>query len=447
MSKYSRYGSYFLANEKDDEDPNAINAVAKSINRKRFDFVNDTDPENIADNLNDEDIPDEEIAPEGFPMGDISDEPDDPSDNIEQFPTDDDTDELEDFPTDDGDIEDFPSEDKGNDELEDFPTEDNGESKLDDFPTDDSSNTEDATSLMDDIIKNKFGDKLPTPDEIIDDLRQKVYGDNPPEATQNNDNNMPEFPDANNQEQNQQPVENPNNTAPTDQPFPTDDQNPMGNTPDNTGMSDFPTDVNNPAGDVNAQPTGMENFPTDVNNPAGGDQAVNATVDPNAGIGDFPGGDTDFTAGADAGGAIGGSMPGAPGAPGAPMQQPGPGVGYDSMRKYNLYKEYHKLLEAIGNYINKLENIMFDEPHQNLIVKTVIDKLNEIKKLCSDYINMKFEVAGYAQAYVFFEELIVSIQIVFTILMTISSYNTDKDDKKPKSSGKNEKPKASNKKK
>jgi hypothetical protein len=132
-------------------------------------------------------------------------------------------------------------------------------------------------------------------------------------------------------------------------------------------------------------------------------------------------------------------MPGAPGQPGAPIQQPGPGVGYDSMRKYNLYKEYNRLLDAISNYISRLENIMFDEPHQNLIVKTVIDKLNEVKKLCYDYITMKFELASYAQSYVFFEELAVSIQVIFTILMTVGDYNVNQDDSKQKKDKKNNK--------
>ncbi len=87
--KYSRYGSYFLATEEDE--PTVIKG--KPINRKRFDFVKDTDPENFADNISDDDIDDVtsddiEDIPEDFPMGDISDEPDKPSDAMDQFPDD-----------------------------------------------------------------------------------------------------------------------------------------------------------------------------------------------------------------------------------------------------------------------------------------------------------------------------------------------------------------------
>jgi hypothetical protein len=44
---------------------------------------------------------------------------------------------------------------------------------------------------------------------------------------------------------------------------------------------------------------------------------------------------------------------------------------------------------------------------------------------------MKFELASYTQAYVFFEELAVGIQVVFNILLTISSYtDINKNDSK-----------------
>ena len=397
MGKYSRYGSYFLAIEKNNSDKN--NIKVKPINRKRFDFVKDTDPENFADNISDDNLSDDELVPEGFPVGDISDELDDPSDNINPFPDDtEDIDDIEDFPEDNS-MDDFPEDNS----MDNFPEEpEETENDVGDFPDggedvnatdmDNASNTSsdaihDGHGLLDDIINNKIGKDLPTPDEIINDLKNQVYGENPPDATQTNDNDTGNTDDMSN--------------------FPTDT-----GTDDNTGIDSFPDENNQTGGDIN-------NNQPDENTPPGF-PSENIAVD------NTTGGDTDFTNGAD------GMMNGGDQMGGTQPQQPvGPGVGYDSMRKYNLYKEYNKLLTAITNYITRLENIIFDEPHQNLIVKTCVEKLNEIKKLCYDYITMKFELASYTQAYVFFEELAVGIQVVFNILLTISSYtDINKNDSK-----------------
>ena len=402
MANYSRYGSYFLADEKSKDSSGKINVTAKPINRKRYDFVNDTDPDNFADNINDTDLEDDgddiDNAPEGFPVGDISDEPDDPSDNVDPFP-DDNTDD---------DIPDFPEDDNSDTTMDDFPTDDSNDKKTSDTNND---IAPDGDSLLNDIIKNKMGNKLPTPDEIIDDLKKQVYdGSNQSDTPDNQsdiNNDTPDFPTDNNQQPNNDNNQ-PNDDTSEVQPFPGDENNQQPTTDNNGG--DAGAGENPP-------------FPEDNN-------ATNVTANPDDnGAGDFPGGDTDFTNGADQGGDN--NQAGA-----NPPQQQGAGVGYDSMRKYNLYKEYQRLLDAVGNYISKLENLMFDEPHQNLIVKIVIDKLNEVKKLCYDYLTMKFEIVTYTQAYVFFEELAVSIQVIFTMLMTVSDYNKLNDDTKKKKSKK-----------
>lgn len=422
MSKeYSRYGSYFL---READDIPGLVVKAKSINRKRHDFVTDTDPENFADNIDDT-LPEDEMAPEGFPMGDISDIPDEVSDSIPQFPEDNLDDDIEDFPDDtEGDLdnEPFPDDKTYSGDIPEFPIDDN--KQKDDITQDEgmafSVNSVDANlgddghdSIIDDINK-KFTDKgMPTPDEIIDNLKKQVYSDNTPDATQNNINNseIPEFPEDNTNSEENIPE------------FPTDEINPMGQTQDE--FPAFPDDTGNTAGNEippvdNAAPGTTPDagvtppFPGDETQPGGEVITADGTGDMGTG--------TDFTNGADGGPAI---------PEGAPQQNPGPGVGYDSMRKYNLYKEYDKLLNAITNYISKLEGILFDEPHQNMIIKIATDKLNEVKQLCYDYITMKFEIATYAQACTFFEELSVAIQVIFSILMTISSYN-DIDDSKTK---------------
>ena len=91
----------------------------------------------------------------------------------------------------------------------------------------------------------------------------------------------------------------------------------------------------------------------------------------------------------------------------------GPGLEYDSTRKYILFENFISLNNAIDNYISKLENIISDDMENNRIVKTSINKLREIQELCESYITMKFEVSGYIQSLLFYQNLIVMVQLVF----------------------------------
>jgi len=97
-------------------------------------------------------------------------------------------------------------------------------------------------------------------------------------------------------------------------------------------------------------------------------------------------------------------------------QKKGPGLEYDSTRKYNLFENYMSLANAIKNYISKLENSMGDNHEENLILKTSTEKLREIYELCYDYMTMKFEISSYVQSLLFFQNLVIMIQLVFDLL-------------------------------
>jgi hypothetical protein len=93
-----------------------------------------------------------------------------------------------------------------------------------------------------------------------------------------------------------------------------------------------------------------------------------------------------------------------------------PGAEYDSTRKYLLFKEYMSLYNAIDNYIFKLEDSINDDLKANQIIKTAVNKLREIKELIYDYILIKFDNNTYVQSLLFYQNLIVSVQIVFRFL-------------------------------
>lgn len=94
----------------------------------------------------------------------------------------------------------------------------------------------------------------------------------------------------------------------------------------------------------------------------------------------------------------------------------GPGLEYDSTRKYILFKNFLSLSNAIDNYISKLEASMGTDTTETLVLKNATDKLREINDLCYDYITMKFEISTYIQSLFFFQNLVVMVQKVFELL-------------------------------
>ena len=97
----------------------------------------------------------------------------------------------------------------------------------------------------------------------------------------------------------------------------------------------------------------------------------------------------------------------------------GPGVEYDSTRKYVLFKEYMSLYNALDNYIFKLEDNIKDDIVSNQIIKTSVNKLREIKEIVYDYIIIKFDNNTYIQSLLFYQNLVTSVQMVFKLLTNI----------------------------
>ena len=114
---------------------------------------------------------------------------------------------------------------------------------------------------------------------------------------------------------------------------------------------------------------------------------------------------------------------------GTETEQKGPGLEYDSTRKYMLFINYSVLLTAIDNYINKLENMTNDDINFNVTIKTVTDKLREIRSLCYDYMTIKFELSSYFQSLLFYQNIIVLIQLSFNLLDKAVKMQKTKDEK------------------
>lgn len=96
----------------------------------------------------------------------------------------------------------------------------------------------------------------------------------------------------------------------------------------------------------------------------------------------------------------------------------GPGLEYDSVRKYNLYKEFAKLRASLGTYIDKLESCISDDVDSNQIIKEATKRFHEIYDLVTDYMMMKFELCNYVQNLLFYQKIVASIQMIFKLLKT-----------------------------
>lgn len=114
----------------------------------------------------------------------------------------------------------------------------------------------------------------------------------------------------------------------------------------------------------------------------------------------------------------------------APDQPKGPGLEYDSTRKYNLFKEFVNLSISIDNYISKLEDNMSDNIIQNRCIKIALDKLYEIKDLCTDYMLINFEANSYTKSILFYQMMTAAIQKVFKLLSKGNEYAAASVEKK-----------------
>ena len=101
-------------------------------------------------------------------------------------------------------------------------------------------------------------------------------------------------------------------------------------------------------------------------------------------------------------------------------QKRGPGLEYDSVRKYNLYKEFARLRMAIDSYITKLESCISDDPESNHVIKICTTKFREMYDLITDYMMMKFELCTYIQNLLFYQRQITTVHLIFKLLKEVN---------------------------
>ena len=98
-----------------------------------------------------------------------------------------------------------------------------------------------------------------------------------------------------------------------------------------------------------------------------------------------------------------------------------PGVDLDSMRKYNLFKEFMSLYNACDNYISKLETVLKNDYEENQIIRISVNNLREIKDIISDYMTIRFRLNSYIQSLLFHQKMVAAVQLIFNMLRSIKS--------------------------
>jgi hypothetical protein len=100
-----------------------------------------------------------------------------------------------------------------------------------------------------------------------------------------------------------------------------------------------------------------------------------------------------------------------------------PGVELDSMRKYNLFKEFMSLYNACDNYISKLETVLKNDYEENQIIRISVNNLREMKDIISDYMTIRFRLNSYIQSLLFYQKMIAATQLIFNMLRAVNSKN------------------------
>ena len=391
----SKYGKYFLAFEAPNSKKKKWNmkvVTVKPNKRARLDFTNDIivdDEDELPEVEPDDTLPDD-FNPDDLP--EVDDEEDMTLDDVPGMDTLPDV-EPDDLPEVDGVGDDSTMDMMNLPEVDDQTPEVDG-NELPDVEEDDLPPVDDADGELPDVA----------PDQNAPNVDAEL-----PDVAPNND--LPEVDDE------EMDMELPD-VEPSVAELPEVSDDTAGNNvtvePANgNAENDFTNDENPPdpaqQPDQTGDPNNVEDFTVD---PYPDDGTADPNTDPNADPN--AGGEDDYTNPDGAETDQGDPNTAADAAP----EERGPGLEYDSVRKYILYKEYGRLRSSIETYISKLEGTISDDPAANQIIKTATSKLREVYNMLTDYMLMKFEISNYVQNQLFFQRMVVIVQLVFKLLKT-----------------------------
>lgn len=87
-----------------------------------------------------------------------------------------------------------------------------------------------------------------------------------------------------------------------------------------------------------------------------------------------------------------------------------------NIRKYNLYRDYIRLYNAIGSYIEKLETSRPDNIESNIVINSVLNKLHRAKDSLYEYMTIKYTDSSYLASLMFFQQAISAVRLCFSLI-------------------------------
>lgn len=173
------------------------------------------------------------------------------------------------------------------------------------------------------------------------------------------------------------------------------------------------SDASPDAGDGMPDPNGPVTDPEPIQDPnaATGDPTAPAPEDVGGVDGpevDPAGSNLDFNDDGQPGDAAPDAVAGDPNA-----EHRGPGIEYDSTRRYNLFKDFVKLNLALDSYSERLDGILSDNSEKNKVIMMSQKHIKTIQELTKDYMLIRFDSSTYAQSLLFYELMKTTLQVVF----------------------------------
>ena len=88
----------------------------------------------------------------------------------------------------------------------------------------------------------------------------------------------------------------------------------------------------------------------------------------------------------------------------------------EKRKKFNMYRRFIHLYNVIKTIIDKLKNVVKDDPVQNAVIKRVINNLTDVRDNMFDFMTVKYKSSSYVQILIFFETAISIVKLNFELV-------------------------------
>jgi hypothetical protein len=90
----------------------------------------------------------------------------------------------------------------------------------------------------------------------------------------------------------------------------------------------------------------------------------------------------------------------------------------DASKKYYLFKKFSNLYNHLLRYVEALQSTTYDNIYYNNVVKSVISRLQELKKCIYEYMIVKFDSVTYLEGCIYYETVYNLLAMSLELLKT-----------------------------